>query len=244
MRELAVEAHANQTRRAVPVPYAAHVLSVGRIVDDALTETGELVDEEEHQEDIYLAAVGHALYEDTKVEPEQIRRQFGERVDSYIEGMTSRPDDTNRAEYLARMQGAVEPMKLIKLADLVDNVTSCAYRIPDLSARWIRGTFMPIAGERIANIGKAKFETFPETSKLMIEWLRFAYNRMIANLEIYADLDHRDPMEVADAAAEKGMPKASDLDPKMAEWVLRRMKEQEWREGLLIRGTYLFRREP
>jgi hypothetical protein len=244
MRELAIEAHAKQTRRAVPVPYAAHVLSVGRIVDDALTETGELVDDEQHQEDIYLAAVGHGLYEDTNVEPEQICQQFGGRVDSYIEGMTSRPDDANGAEYLARMEGAVEPVQLIKLADLIDNVTSCAYGSHDLDARWIRRTFMPIAGAMIANIGKAKFETFPETSKLMNEWLRFAYSRMIANLEIYAELDPRDPMGVADAVAKTGQDKARAVDPKIAEAQLRKMKEQEWREGLLVRGAHLFPHKP
>lgn len=59
------------------------------IVDDALTETGEMAGDDPHQEDIYLAAVAHDLYEDTAIKPERIREHFGGRVDSYIEGMTN-----------------------------------------------------------------------------------------------------------------------------------------------------------
>ena len=103
--------------------------------------------------------------------------------------------------------------------------------------------FKTATGEMIANIGKAKFETFPDTGELMIEWLRFAYNRMVANLEIYAELEQSDPMKAADAAAKTGKDKARGIDPKLAEEQLRKMKEQEWREALLVRGTYLFPRK-
>lgn len=242
MRKLTIEAHAVQELNAERVPYSAHVLSVGRIVDDALNDTRELIADEPHQEDIYLAAVGHDLYEDTFATPQEIRATFGERVDSYIEGMTNRQGDVNRSRYLAKMQGAVEPVKLIKLADLIENTTSCGYGIHDLGAKWIRHTFMPIAGEMIANIAKARFEEYPDTARLMVEWLRFAYKRMVANLDIYAQLDTTDPMKSANAAAKDGGKKGRTLDPDIAKRKLAQMKEQEWRMALLVRGTYLFPR--
>jgi len=243
MRRLAIEAQAEPKRNAGRVPYPAHALSVGRIVDDALTRTGELAGDAAHQEDIYLAGVGHGLYEDTAVTPQQVREQFGERVDAYVEGMTRRQDDPRRAAYLARMRGAVEPVKLIRIAGLVENVTRCAYGIHELEARWIRRTFLPIVGEVIASVGKARFDKFPATGELMLQWLRFGYDRMVANLEIHAELGRGDPMEAAHAAAASGRARAREIDPEIAEKSLRRMKEQEWREALLVRGTHLFPRE-
>lgn len=238
MRALVIEAERVRQRDAGAVPYLAHALGAGRIIEAALNDTGELIGDEPLQEDIYLAAVGHDLYADTSIAPDEIRDDFGPRVDAFIEGMTNRPEDPNRAKHLAETPEMVEALRLIKLADLIDNVASCGHRIDELGAKWNRRTFLPVAGQMILNVAVTRFEDVPDTAALMVEWLRFAYKRMEANLDIFDELAAQEPGNPARAAAKK----AGALDPEIATVKLAQMKEREWREALLVRAAYLFPR--
>jgi len=238
MRAVVVGADGARARAVGEGLYLTHALSVGRIIEDAFNDTGELIGREPYQADICLAAVGHDLYADTSVTRDEIREEFGRRVDSFIEGMTHRQGDPNRAKHLAELGDAVEALRLIKLADLIDNVASCGHRIDDLGAKWIRRTFMPIAGQMILNAEAIRFDHVPDTAALMVEWIRFAYKRMEANLDIFDELAAREPTELAEAPAKK----VRALDPEVARDKLVQMKEREWREALLVRGAYLFAR--
>ena len=102
MRALVMTAHTGQQRNAGRLPYVVHVLSVGEILREALELTRECRDPELAR-DMYLAALGHDLYEDTSVPVEHVRQHFGTRVDGMIGGMTSRVGDYNRTAYEARM---------------------------------------------------------------------------------------------------------------------------------------------
>src|SRR6266496_3952200 len=92
MRALAIQAHAHQQRNAGRVPYVAHVMSVAEVLVDALSESGDAIDAG-MKLDLYLAALGHDLYEDTSVAREDVRARFGERVDTMIDAMTNRVGD-------------------------------------------------------------------------------------------------------------------------------------------------------
>jgi len=186
MRALVVRAHAAQRRNGGRVPYAAHVLSVGEILSDALAASGDLADDPALAGDLYLAALGHDLYEDTAVGPEDVRRQFGTRVDGLIEGMTNRDGDHDRAAYLARMRAAEPAVRLIKLADLIDNAVSCAYGIHDLGEAWVRGTFLPIAEEMSLVVTTSAYPGVERTAAVLLGWLDFALRRLRANLGIAA----------------------------------------------------------
>lgn len=127
MLELAKVARAPQSRNNGRVPYWMHVLSVAEILECAIDRGGEITDAA-MREDIFLAALGHDLYEDTDVGRAEIERRFGVRVDGLIQGMTN-DGDQDRAAYLARMGAAPEEVRLIKLAGVVDTPAPAKPRI-------------------------------------------------------------------------------------------------------------------
>jgi len=239
MRALVIDAHAGQSRNAGRVPYAAHVLSVAEILRTAIEQGGEC-DDESLGADLYLAALGHDLYEDTKTMPADVRQRFGARVDTFIEGMTNRSGDDDRADYEARMTTAREEIRLIKLADLVDNVVSCAYGIHDLGRRWVSGTFRPLAAGMVASVGRATYERFPKTAHLLESWLDFGLERLDANLAIALALAPES--EGADAAAKRIATWDGTLpgDPARAKELLQKDRERERREGWLSKGMRVF----
>jgi (p)ppGpp synthase/HD superfamily hydrolase len=181
MRELVIHAHGAQTRNGGRVPYALHVLSVGTIVEDAVELGGELSDPQ-LRHDLYLAALGHDLYEDTAVTREHVCDRFGERVDRLIEGMTNRKGDHDRAGYLAQLRDARDEVRLIKRADLIDNATSCAYGIHDLTRAWVATTFVPIAHELVEVLGPPRGR-YARTEALLASWTDFAMRRLDALLD-------------------------------------------------------------
>ena len=187
MRALVIRAHAEQRRNGGRVPYAVHVMSVAEILADALSDSGEATDSGLAR-DLYLAALGHDLYEDTSVGPSEIRARFGTRVDVLIEAMTNRVGDHDPAQYEAQIRAAPEEVKLVKLADLVDNVTSCAYGIHDLGAEWIERTFLPLVAGTRAIVESFAFERYPQTAAALASALRFGMRRLEANLSSFKAL--------------------------------------------------------
>lgn len=65
-----------------------------------------------------LAALGHDLYEDSRIDPVQVVTEYGVEVDQLIEGMTER---SGVSEYVERVASGSEEARLIKLCDGIDN---------------------------------------------------------------------------------------------------------------------------
>ena len=65
-----------------------------------------------------LAALGHDLYEDSKISPAYVEATYGKEVDQLIEGVTER---VSVAEFVARVASGPEEARLIKLGDGIDN---------------------------------------------------------------------------------------------------------------------------
>jgi (p)ppGpp synthase/HD superfamily hydrolase len=186
MLELIERGHAGQMRNGGRVPYWVHPQSVAGIVGGALDATGEA--DPALALDVFLAAQGHDLYEDTEVEPDEVARRFGARVDAFIRGMTNEEGDHDRAAYLARVAAAPEEVKLIKLGDLIDNALSCAYGQHDLGTKWTRSFFLPIAEEMRGVLAGARFERFPRAAELLRRELDFALSRLHANVASFERL--------------------------------------------------------
>ena len=138
MLALVKQYHAGQSRNGGRVPYWVHVQSVAEILHYALARAGDLASDPALERDLFLAAQGHDLYEDTEASPEQIQSLFGARVDQFIRLMSNPHGDHDRAAYLRQVRLAPEEVRLIKLADLTDNTLSCAYGIHDLGVTWVR----------------------------------------------------------------------------------------------------------
>ena len=238
MRQLVVRAHERHRRDPGELPVAAHALSVAEILDDALAMTGELRAQPELHCDLYLAALGHDLYQETTISATDVRDRFGVRVDQLIGGLTIRAGEHEYHQYVARIGGADEEVRLIKLADLIENVVSCACRIDALGDRWVRKTFLLIAEHMFEVVSDAEYARYPRTSALLASWLDFAMRRLRANLAIARALAP-DPMESADRAASKPWDGRPSLDISAA---LRRTREREWRESIVRRGAIAFPR--
>ena len=65
-----------------------------------------------------LAALGHDLYEDSRIDRNQLVTEYGAEIDRLIEAVTER---SGVAEFVERVASGPEEARLIKLADGVDN---------------------------------------------------------------------------------------------------------------------------
>lgn len=240
MRRLATTAYRDEASNIHRLPLVEHALSVAEVVEAAFTESGELTNNPKLEEDIYLAALGHNLYEYASTEPDLVRFTFGDRVHAYIEALTRRQDDPNRTAYLARHQGAAGPARLIRLAELIDNTAVSARDIARLHARWVNSTFVNLGSHWLESAMTADLKILPRTSALLQARLRAEHGRLLARLAAQRSLDAQSAMMAANEVAKNGSKGARKFDPAVAEDALRLMKEQEWREAMLVRSTYLF----
>lgn len=122
----ASKAHANQRRRYTDEPYIVHPIAVAEIVRSV-----------PHTPEMIAAALLHDVVEDTPVELEQIRNEFGDKVADLVDWLTdaSKPSDGNRAvrKAIDRRHSAAAPAEAqtIKLADVIDNTHTISARDPD-----------------------------------------------------------------------------------------------------------------
>jgi (p)ppGpp synthase/HD superfamily hydrolase len=181
MLEIIQREHAHQARNGGRVPYWMHTQSVAEIIEYAFEKTGELAPDPVLALDLYLAAQGHDLYEDTSVPPESIRATFGERVNGLIVAMTNETGDHDRAAYVQRMALATEEVRLIKLADLADNLASSAYGVHDLGVQWIVDFLMPIADEMRRALHVSSFHRYRLTAALLLNLVEYNWVRLEQN---------------------------------------------------------------
>ena len=182
MLEIVQKYHAPQWRNNGRVPYWHHCLSTAEILYDAISRSKEFEDPA-LATDMFLCALGHDLYEDTPIDPMEIKNAFGTRVDDWIRFLTNEEGDDFRENYIRKIDSSPEEVKLIKLADVTDNATSCAYGIHDLGAEWVRTEYMPHMVEMRSVITADRFRTYIRTATILIQNLQFACERLENNLK-------------------------------------------------------------
>ena len=154
--------HVGQTRADKTVPAWHHLDRVSRLLETVLRESGEGTSEE--RDTIALAGLGHDALEDTTVRDEDLKVAFGERGYSLIVGMTNRHGDDHPEPYVQQIMSADEGVRLIKLADLYDNLTSASYLIFIHGLPWTVERFMPIVEPMVKAIIPTEFHTFPRSA--------------------------------------------------------------------------------
>ena len=182
MIEVVQKYHAPQRRNNGRVPYWHHCLSTAEIVYDAICRSNEFEDPE-LATDLFLAALGHDLYEDTPVDPAEIKDAFGSRVDHWIRFLTNEEGDDFRENYIRKIESSPEEVKLIKLADVTDNTMSCAYGLQDLGADWVKNHYMPHMEEMRSVITADCFQAYCRTATILMQNLQFACERLASNLK-------------------------------------------------------------
>lgn len=118
-------AHEGQKRRYTGESYFLHALAVALILDSV-----------PHTDEMMAAAFLHDVVEDCAVSLDTIRAQFGDEVADLVYWLTavSKPADGDRAtrkeidrQHIAKAPAAA---KTIKLADVIDNLSTLRERDP------------------------------------------------------------------------------------------------------------------
>jgi len=135
--QFALTAHKGHLRKGTQIPYVAHLLAVASIV---LDYGGD--------EDGAVAALLHDSVEDRGVDPEEIRRRFGDKAADIVvacsDSLEKNPD--NKADwrerkdaYLEHLKTAPPPVILVSAADKLHNVRSIVKDLLEIGHRvWTR----------------------------------------------------------------------------------------------------------
>jgi guanosine-3',5'-bis(diphosphate) 3'-pyrophosphohydrolase len=120
----AVRAHRHQLRKDGQTPYAAHPYRVCLIVRHVFGI---------HDPEVLTAALLHDTIEDTTTDFDDLEERFGARVAGWVGALSKdmrRPDAEREAAYIATLAAAVPAVKIIKLADIFDNLTDSRHLSP------------------------------------------------------------------------------------------------------------------
>ncbi|HEY0793366.1 MAG TPA: HD domain-containing protein [Chthoniobacterales bacterium] len=114
----AARAHRHQTMPDGVTPYYSHVVRVTWIARElfALEDATALA-----------AAALHDTIEDTTVGWEELAREFGVSVADHVQCLSKAqdgPEERRETDYLVRLRKAAEPVAIVKLADVYDNVST------------------------------------------------------------------------------------------------------------------------
>jgi guanosine-3',5'-bis(diphosphate) 3'-pyrophosphohydrolase len=121
----AARAHQGQLRKDKETPYVAHPFRVCMTLRHLFG-----VDDEK----VLAAAVLHDTVEDTTTDADDLIEQFGPDVARWV-GLLSKdkrsPEPRREAEYERRIESAPWQVKIVKLADLYDNLSDAATLPPE-----------------------------------------------------------------------------------------------------------------
>lgn len=112
----AARAHHRQLRKDGQTPYAAHPFRVALIVRHAFNITDS---------DCLTAAILHDVIEDTDTDFDDVLSRFGSQVATYVAALTKDkrlPEQEREQVYLDALRSAPAPVKIAKLADVLDNL--------------------------------------------------------------------------------------------------------------------------
>lgn len=161
MEDIIERAHGMQKRQD-GTTNATHVRRVRTILLHVLTVTGELT--EENRISFNCAALGHDLLEDTEVSNDEVRSIAGEQALAWITELTNAEGDYKTEHYVAQMQVASEEARLVKYADLTDNILHGSYSSATLGRTWLEGFFLPIVDPMRQMLDTTQFVRYPKTA--------------------------------------------------------------------------------
>ena len=116
---MAARFHDGQFRKDGKTPYIAHPFRVAMIVRDVFDVRDPVA---------LTAALLHDTIEDTTADYDDIFKEFGAEVADVVAALTKdmrKHDDLREAEYDRQLAAAPWQARLIKLADVYDNLSDC-----------------------------------------------------------------------------------------------------------------------
>lgn len=140
-RLFAEKAHDGQERKYTGDPYIVHPIEVAQIVQGYVPDaTDEMV----------AAALLHDVVEDCDVTLDQIENTFGKTVAQYVDDLTEREVEGNRAvrkeAERVRFSEVCSQSKAIKMADLISNTSSIVEHDPGFAKVYLaeKGALLPV----------------------------------------------------------------------------------------------------
>ena len=130
----AAELHSRQTRKGKPVPYIAHLMAVSALVWEDCGQNDQM--DQEHREELAIAALLHDAIEDAGVTKEQIQQRFGERVARIVADCTDTTGavgaDGKKEPWLERKTRYIEHVKTAPLDSLRVSAADKAHNARDM----------------------------------------------------------------------------------------------------------------
>jgi hypothetical protein len=114
-----------------------------------------------------VGALGHDLLEDSPITREELYQHVGDEGLRFIEEMTNQDGDDHTEGYVAQMIVASEEARLIKYADLCDNLLHASYQAPLFKPGWMGGFFLPIVDPMREALHGTAFTLYPKTAQLL-----------------------------------------------------------------------------
>lgn len=111
--------HNGQLRKDGTTPYIAHPFRVAMTVRDVFGVDDPVA---------LAAALLHDVIEDTTADYDDVAEEFGTEVADVVAALTKdmrKPNDQREAEYDQQLAAAPWQARLVKLADVYDNVSDC-----------------------------------------------------------------------------------------------------------------------
>ncbi len=111
-------AHAGQYRKGEPYQYIIHPLRVSEFLLKNFSHKKNI-------ETLRVAAILHDVIEDTWADENKVRTEFGDKIATLVLELTVPEQKDRKDKHIAHLhsfQNASDDAKLIKLADLFDNV--------------------------------------------------------------------------------------------------------------------------
>jgi hypothetical protein len=143
---------------------ADHAKRVRAVLLGAFAATGE---QPANAYALEVGALGHDLLEDSPITREELRECVGEAGLQFIEEMTNTEGDDHITGYVAQILAASEEARLIKYADLCDNLLHASYQVPLFKSGWMDGFFLPIVDPMREAVGTTSFTAYPKTAELL-----------------------------------------------------------------------------
>lgn len=138
----------DQRRKYTNEPYLHHLANVVELLEDYADTI--LLNEEEDEEsleratNIICAAYLHDVVEDTKITLDDIQRHFNEEITMMVDFLTdhAKPEDGNRKKrkqmYRDRLITAPNDVKTIKIADIIDNLSTIVAHDPGFAVVYVK----------------------------------------------------------------------------------------------------------
>lgn len=176
------EKHKGQVR-AGGVPAWHHLARVSSLLYFLLNNNKECTPN--NRFNIALAGLGHDILEDTEATINEVEDNFGADGSRVIKGMTNNWGDNHTRPYIKKIINSEEPVRLVKLADLYDNMTNVAYSFNLLGLKWVTSYFLPIVIPMKKAVVKTHFKKYKKTASQLITLVNSAEEILLKEFQFY-----------------------------------------------------------